>query len=68
MKINSNNVFKFSGDGEVTKILEYPWEIAAAIAIPKAADLPRPLPAVNVTVFLNVFSEMTSIKVKIACA
>jgi hypothetical protein len=41
-KIKSKRVFKFSGEGEVTNIFEYPKAIAAAMARPRAADLPRP--------------------------
>lgn len=48
-------MFKFSGVGEVTKIFENPYAIAAAILIPIPADLPLPLPAVNETVYLNCF-------------
>ena len=39
-KRNSNNVFKFSGVGAVTKILEKPAAIAPAMIMPIAADLP----------------------------
>ena len=48
--INSNTVFKFSADGAVTNIFEYPYAIAPARQRPIAADLPRPLAAVKATV------------------
>ena len=41
LKINSNKVFKFSGEGAVTQIFENPYATAAAIATPIAADLPQ---------------------------
>lgn len=68
LKTNSKNVFKLSGDGEVTKIFEYPKAIAPATAIPRAADLPRPLAAVNDTVYLRDFSDMASINFNTAFA
>ncbi len=40
MKMNSNKVVKFSGDGAVTNILEKPEAIAVAILKPIAADFP----------------------------
>lgn len=63
LKTNSKNVFKFSGDGEVTKIFEYPNATAAATAIPRDADFPLPREAVKDTVDLRVFSEIASINV-----
>lgn len=101
LNINSNKVFKFSGLGAVTKILEYlkqryhksnwtfkiskhyhfipilfqeinnikvlyPNPTAVAIASPRAADLPRPLAAVMITVLLNVFSDIASMNFKSA--
>ena len=48
--MNSNKVFKFSGDGEAMKMFEYPQAIAAAIEIPNAADFPLPLAAVSATI------------------
>jgi len=51
---------RFSGVGAVTKIFENPYTIADAIEIPRAADLPLPLPAVNDIVVFNYFSEITS--------
>ena len=57
LKTKSNNVPRFCGLGEVTKMFEYPKPTAAAIASPNAADLPRPLAAVRETVrssFLSV--------------
>ena len=38
----------------------YPNATADAMARPRAADLPRPLAAVRVTVLRRVFSEMAS--------
>ena len=66
--MNSNNVFKLSGDGAVTKMLLNPKRIAAAIPMPIAADLPRPLPAVNDTVVFDVFSLSTSTSVMMTLA
>lgn len=60
MKRNSNTVLKFSGLGAVTKILLKPYTMALARAIPKAADLPRPLPAVKLIVLFIERSEMLS--------
>ena len=68
LKINSNRVFKFSGLGLVTKMFEYPCASAAAMAKPRAADFPRPRPAVRVTVDESVFSAMASTNVRIAWA
>jgi len=51
---------KFSGDGAVTKILEKLQRIANAIVIPRVADLPLPLPAVNDTVYLWFLAERIS--------
>uniref|UniRef100_A0A182NDD8 Uncharacterized protein n=1 Tax=Anopheles dirus TaxID=7168 RepID=A0A182NDD8_9DIPT len=45
--MNSNNVIKFSGEGDVTYTFTYPNAIEPAIASPIAADLPRPRPAVS---------------------
>ena len=42
--------------------------MAAAIATPRAADFPRPLAAVRVTVLLKVFSAMASTNVRRAFA
>lgn len=42
LNTNSKRVFKFSGDGDVTRIFEYPYDTAAAMARPRAADLPLP--------------------------
>ena len=53
LKTKSKSVCKFSGLGDVTKMFEYPNPTAAAMARPKAADLPRPLAAVNDTVDLE---------------
>lgn len=61
LKTNSKKVLRFSGDGEVMKMLAYPKATAAATASPMAADLPRPLAAVRDTVERNVFSDMASI-------
>ena len=52
LKTKSNRVCRFSGEGEVTKMLEYPKPTAAAMARPRAADLPLPLAAVKDTVLL----------------
>ena len=68
MKINSNKVLKFSGLGEVIKILLYPCAIAAETANPKAADFHLPRAAVRVTVLRNVFSAIASTKVVTALA
>ncbi len=46
----------------------YPKEIAAAIASPNVADLPRPLAAVMVTVDLRVCSDMASTNLSNAVA
>lgn len=46
----------------------HPKATAPAIANPKAADLPRPLAAVNATVLRRVFSEMASINFRTAFA
>jgi hypothetical protein len=51
--MNSKRVLRFSGDGDVTKMLEYPKATAEATARPKAADLPRPRAAVRATVDLQ---------------
>lgn len=59
-KTNSKNVLRFSGDGEVTKMFEYPKATAPATAKPRAADFPLPLDAVRETVERKVFSEMAS--------
>lgn len=48
--------------------ITHPKATAPAIASPKAADLPRPLAAVNATVLLRVFSEMASINLRTAFA
>lgn len=61
LKTNSKKVLRFSGDGEVIKMLAYPKATAAATANPRAADLPRPLAAVRDTVERRVFSDMASI-------
>ena len=66
--MNSKSVFKFSGLGLVTKMLEYPCASAAAIASPSAADFPRPRAAVKVTVDESVFSAIASTNVNIARA
>ena len=63
LKTKSNNVPRFCGLGEVTKMFEYPKPTAAAIASPNAADLPRPPAAVRETVrssFLSVIASMNS--------
>ncbi|CAH1973720.1 unnamed protein product [Acanthoscelides obtectus] len=60
LNTNSKKVFRFSGLGLVTNILEYPKATAADTARPNAADFPLPLAAVNDTVDLKVFSEMPS--------
>lgn len=46
-------VERLEGWGAVTNTLESPLKMAAAIAMPVAADLPLPLPAVRDTVLLN---------------
>ena len=46
----------------------YPKAIAPAMTNPSAADLPRPRAAVNATVEVRVFSDITSIKRSIAFA
>lgn len=61
-------MWRFYGDGAVTKILERPAATAAEIDIPTAADFPLPLPAVMEMVFLKFLSETASIKVIIALA
>lgn len=61
LKTNSKNVFKFSGEGDVTNMLAYPNATAAEMARPSAADLPRPRAAVSDTVLRRVFSDMASI-------
>lgn len=48
--------------------IPHPKATAPAIASPKAADLPRPLAAVNATVLRRVFSEMASINFRTAFA
>lgn len=48
--------------------LAYPKAIAPAMTNPSAADLPRPRAAVNATVEVSVFSDITSIKRSIALA
>ena len=48
--------------------LTYPKATADASANPIAADLPLPRAAVNVTVLLNVFSEITSMNFNTAFA
>ena len=48
---NSKNVFKFSGEGAVTIIFEYPYTTAPATAKPILDDFPLPLPDVRDTVF-----------------
>lgn len=40
--MKSKSVLRFSGDGDVTNMFEYPNAVAAASARPSAADLPRP--------------------------
>ena len=60
MKTNSKTVPKFSGEGAVTKMLLNPYTMAEAMQMPKAADLPLPLPAVRLTVDLSDRSEMMS--------
>ena len=55
MITNSKKVFKFVGEGAVTKILLNPSLIAAAILNPNAEDLPRPRPAFKATVILEFF-------------
>ena len=54
MNINSNKVLRFSGEGAVTKILVMPSYRAAATMSPTAADLPLPLAAVMLTVYLKL--------------
>ena len=66
--MNSNSVFRFSGLGDVTNMLEYPKPTAVAKARPKAADFPRPLAAVIATVLRSVFSDMASTNFKRAFA
>ena len=66
--MNSKRVPKFSGVGQVIKMLLYPWAMAAATANPNAADLPRPRAAVRATVLRDVFSAIASTKVTIALA
>jgi len=58
--MNSNKVAKFSGVGAVTKIFEKLQRMANAIVIPRVADLPLPLPAVNETVCLWFLIERIS--------
>ena len=58
IKINSNKVLRFSGEGEVTKTLEYPNAMAPAMEIPSAADFPRPLAAVTATVLCTDLSAI----------
>lgn len=60
MNTNSNSVYKFSGDGAVTKRLLKPYAMALAIEIPSEADLPLPLPAVRLIVVFIDFSEIVS--------
>ena len=62
------NVFRFSGEGDVMKMFEYPCAIAEETASPKAADFPRPREAVKVTVEESVFSSSAVMNVKRACA
>ena len=66
--MNSNKVFKFSGLGLVTKMLEYECSTARAIERPSAADLPRPRAAVSDTVCDSDLDVMASVNVKIALA
>lgn len=61
LKMNSKKVFKFSGEGLVTKMLLRPKCTAAATDNPRAADLPRPRPAVTESIPLPLFSVITSI-------
>lgn len=58
--MNSNKVFKFSGEGAVISILLYPYATAPATLRPKADDFPLPLAAVTATVLLRLFSDITS--------
>ena len=51
-------MLKFSGEGADTNILLKPYTIAPAIPIPRAADFPRPLPAVRFSVDFKFFSDM----------
>ncbi|RNA29000.1 hypothetical protein BpHYR1_052340 [Brachionus plicatilis] len=59
LNTNSNKVLRFSGEGEAT---------AAAIDRPKAADLPRPLAAVKLTMDRPLFSDMQSMNFSTALA
>lgn len=68
MTTNSKRVFKFSGEGAVTKMLLYPIANAPAIASPNDADFPLPLEAVKATVLRSVFSDAASKKVMTARA
>lgn len=61
LKMNSKKVFKFSGEGLVTKMLLRPKCTAAATDNPRAADFPRPRPAVTESSPLPPFSVITSI-------
>lgn len=58
--MKSKRVPRFSGEGAVTKMLLKPYMIAPAIAIPSAADLPLPLPALMLSVIFIFFSEIVS--------
>jgi hypothetical protein len=58
--MNSNRVAKFSGEGAVTNMFEKLQRMAKAIVIPKVADFPLPLPAVNETVYLAFLLERIS--------
>jgi len=68
LKTNSKRVFKFSGLGLETYMIEYPKATAAAMASPNAADFPRPLAAVNDTIGVNFFSDIHSINLRTASA
>ena len=59
-KMKSNSVPKFSGVGAVTKMLLNPYTMAPAIEMPRAADLPLPLPAYKLRVILRFFSAIES--------
>ena len=60
MNKNSKTVARFSGLGAVTKILLKPYTMALERAIPRAADLPRPLPAVRLIVLFRDLSDTLS--------
>jgi len=54
--------------GVLRGLVTDPIATAPAIAKPRAADFPRPLAAVMVTVFLNIFSAIASMNFTTAFA